>query len=270
MSMSSGRLHGTLWASGTKGTHHRLVTMVQRARWHANKKQAVDPEAPMFPRPAFFQGATLNFAENLLFPTQPVNPEAPAIFATTETTRETVTWKELRTRVQQCQGGMIALGLKEGDRVAGYVANHSNALVAMLASTSLGAIWTAVSPDTGVHAVLERLCQIRPTIFFADNAAFYNGRSHVVLPKVNDIVSNLPSLKAVVVLPTVASVEVDLTSIIVPSGTAYHYATFTALTTTPDITFKRLPPDHPVYILYSSGTTGARKSSDGICRKHMC
>ena len=213
----------------------------------------------MFPRPAFFEGATLNFAENLLFPTQSVEEDKEAVIAVTETTREMVTWRELRERVRQCQAGMKALGLQKGDRVAGYVANHTGALVAMLAATSLGGIWTAVSPDTGVHAVLERLRQIEPVLLFADNAAFYNGRSHPVIPKVVEIAANLPSLQAVVVFPTVSSVEVDPASISVPLGKAYVYAHFTALSPNPELTFEQLPPDHPVYILYSSGTTGAPK-----------
>jgi acetoacetyl-CoA synthetase len=130
----------------------------------------------------------------------------------------------------------------------------------MLAATSLGGIWTAVSPDTGVHAVLERLRQIEPVLLFTDNAAFYNGRSHPVLPKVAEIAANLPTLKATVVFQTVASVEMDLDSIKVPSGTAYTYDTYKHLQTPPaTLTFKQLPPDHPVYILYSSGTTGAPK-----------
>ncbi|KAJ4362389.1 hypothetical protein N0V83_010482 [Neocucurbitaria cava] len=220
---------------------------------------AVDARAPMFPRPAFFQGATLNFAENLLFPTQEVDPDSPAVIAVTEITRETVTWKELRERVKLCQAGMLGLGLKEGDRVAGYVANHTNALVAMLAAISLGGIWTAVSPDTGVHAVLERLRQIEPTILFADNAAYYNGRSHPVIPKVLEIARELPSLQATVVFPTVASVEIDVNLLSGSSAKAYDYATFTSLTSSTELTFKQLPPDHPVYILYSSGTTGAPK-----------
>ena len=213
----------------------------------------------MFPRPAFFAGATLNFAENLLFPTQEINSERPAIIAATETTREIVTWTELRERVRKCQAGMLSLGLKEGDRVAGYVANHTNAIVAMLAATSLGGIWTAVSPDTGVHAVLERLRQIEPTILFTDNAAFYNGRSHPVIPKVIEIAAALSSIRAVVVFPTVASVSVDVNSIQLASGKAYDYQTFTSLQPNSQLIFKYLSPDHPVYILYSSGTTGAPK-----------
>jgi acetoacetyl-CoA synthetase len=213
----------------------------------------------MFPRPGFFRHARLNFAENLLFPTQDVDAQSSAIIAVTETTREVVTWEELRERVRVCQSGMIALGLNEGDRVAGYVANHTNALVAMLAATSLGCVWTAVSPDTGVHAVLERLRQIEPTLLFADNAAFYNGRSHPVLPKVSEIASSLSTLKAVIVFATVSSVVVDIKSIQVPSGKAYDYETFVSSPTSLELTFKRLPADHPVYILYSSGTTGAPK-----------
>jgi len=231
-----------------------------RVIYHADISQVVDEKAPMFPRPAFFTGAKLNFAENLLFPTVDIDPASPAIIAATETTRETVSWKELRDRVKQCQAGLRAVGLKEGDRVAGYVANHTNAVVAMLAAASIGCIWTAVSPDTGVTAVLDRLRQIEPALLFTDNAAFYNGRSHPVLPKVTEIAAALPSLRAVVVFDTVTSEHVDISSIKLSEGKAYDYQSFINLSSSDsDLNFAQLPPDHPVYILYSSGTTGAPK-----------
>lgn len=150
--------------------------------------------------------------------------------------------------------------MKEDDRVAGYVANHTNALVAMLAATSLGAIWTAVSPDTGVTAVLERLEQIEPIVLFTDNASYYNGKAHPVLAKVKDIALKLTSLSAVVVFETVASASSDLSDIKLSTGRALRYPDFLALCTwIPELSFTQLSPDHPVYILYSSGTTGAPK-----------
>lgn len=115
----------------------------------------------MFPRPDFFPGTELNFAQNLLYPLHPesqdpVKDQDIAIIAATETSRSEVTWAELRKRVGECYNALRHQGVKPLDRVAGFVGNHTNAIVAMLATTALGAIWTAVSPDTGVGAVLDR------------------------------------------------------------------------------------------------------------------
>ena len=216
----------------------------------------------MFPYPPFFSGATLNFAENLLFPACAPDEESLAVIAATEDSREYVTWKQLRGRVAVCADALRREAkIEAGQRVAGYVANHTNALIAMLATTSIGAIWTAVSPDTGVQAVLDRFDQIEPSVIFVDNAVKYNGKTHETYSKVVEFVSKVPSaLSNVIVFNTVHAHPFDLSSI--PSGRV-RYSTYDSFTSTSSLSswtkFEQLPPDHPVYILFSSGTTGAPK-----------
>lgn len=247
------------WSIDNVAAFWALVWSFTGVKAVGSYSKVVDEDAPMFPRPSWFDGTKLNFAENLLF-SESVDESLPAILAATETSRETVTWSQLRERVRACRAGMKAAGVKVGDRVAGYVANHTNALVAMLAGTSLGAIWTAVSPDTGVTAVLDRMQQIEPVLLFTDNASFYNGRSHPVIPKVVEIAAALPSLRAVVVFETVPQIDVDLRNIKVASGSALSYDDFVGTGNLDEkLEFEMLPPDHPVYILYSSGTTGTPK-----------
>ncbi|KAL8710048.1 MAG: hypothetical protein Q9220_005319 [cf. Caloplaca sp. 1 TL-2023] len=221
--------------------------------------EAVDQKAPMFPRPAFFPGARLNFAENLLYPICNPDEDALAVIAASEDSREYVSWKQLRGRVQQCAGALKTLGVQQGDRVAGYVANHTNALVAMLGTTSIGAVWTAVSPDTGILAVLERLQQIEPVVLFADNAVKYNGKTHDVHDKLQSITNKLDHLKAAFIFETVKNVDFRLDDVPVLSGFPAMYNEFIESLPAVKTDFEQLEPDCPVYILYSSGTTGKPK-----------
>ncbi|KAI4132899.1 MAG: hypothetical protein LQ347_002390 [Umbilicaria vellea] len=223
-------------------------------------EEVIDEQAPMFPRPAFFPGARLNFAENLLYPKSNPSEDSLAVIAATEETREHVTWKQLRGRVRECSAAMRALGVKEGDRIAGFVANHTNTLVALLSTASVGAIWTAVSPDTGVTAVLDRMRQIEPVVLFADKAVVYNGKIHQTHNKITEIVLGLPQLQAAVIFETVAEQPFDIRVIDVAKGKAFTFNDFVKTGShDAEMQFAQLQPDHPVYILYSSGTTGKPK-----------
>lgn len=183
----------------------------------------------MYPRPDFFAGSLLNYAENLLFPAKAdVAPEAVAVITTTELGNPvSTTWSQLREAVRRCSSGLRAAGVTGGDVVAGYVSNHVQALVASLSTAALGAVWTGISPDTGVSAVLDRLAQIGPKVLFADNGTVYNGKSWSSTAKTNDIVASLKEkgLELVVVLDNV-SCELGLDGLRAKGVKALEYESF--------------------------------------------
>ncbi|KAK4456063.1 acetoacetyl-CoA synthetase [Podospora aff. communis PSN243] len=227
--------------------------------------QVLPVDAPMFPRPDFYGGALLNFAENLLFPAN-VNVkefDVAVITATEdETTLTETTWAQLREQVRRCINGMRAAGVKENTVVAGFVANHATALVAILSAAALGAVWTGISPDNGVSAVLDRLVQIRPQVLFADNATLYNGKRWSCTEKAVEIVDELKKhgLELVVVINGLDGIGLGLEDIQSKGVKAVNFDGWLQSASNEPLVFKQLPPSHPLYVLYSSGTTGLPKA----------
>lgn len=222
-------------------------------------------DTQMFPRPDFFAGAKLNFAENLLFPAG-VTVDAAATAVVTVTERDGVgretTWAALREAVRRCANALRAAGLGCGDVVAGVVSNHVEALVAMLAAAAVGAVWTGISPDTGVSAVLDRLAQIAPRVLFVDNAMVYNGKEWSSKDKTAAIVAELgkKGLQLVVVIETVRGGEMGMEELRGVVKQVEGWDEFLEGAGNDELRFEQLPPSHPLYILYSSGTTGLPKA----------
>lgn len=219
----------------------------------------------MFPRPDFFSGARLNFAENLLFPAGvDVKPSDVAVITATERPGDVVetSWAELREAVRRCAGALRAAGLRQGDVVAGYVSNHVQALVAMLASASLGAVWSGISPDNGVSAVLDRLAQLGPRVLFADDGMVYNGKEWSSTSKTEEIVGGLKKkgLELVVVIRNLPGGDLGLDGLKAQVARVDEYENFLGGSPDEELRFEQLPPSHPLYILFSSGTTGLPKA----------
>ncbi|KAK9253901.1 hypothetical protein V1507DRAFT_137216 [Lipomyces tetrasporus] len=220
----------------------------------------VDATAPMFPRPQFFAGTKLSYAQNLLFPVPNVDPESTAVISATEFTKENVTWKELRDRVRKLSIAMREFGVMPGDRVAGYVSNNVSTLVSLLATSAVGAIWSSTSSEIGSVSVVERLSQIEPVLMFADKSSLYNQKVFDNLPKVSEIVAELPTLKALIVNETSSLQKIDLDTVKPINGVAMLLDKFVeGVRADACLEFEMLDFDHPLFIVYSSGTTGRPK-----------
>lgn len=199
----------------------------------------------------FFPNVTLNFAQNLLR----YRDDRPALISVSETrATTTTTYAELYEQVHRVRVTLEGMGVGAGDRVAGVLPNISEAVVAMLAATSLGAVWSSCSPDFGTRGVLERFSQIQPRVLFAASGYTYGGKTFSCLEKLEEIVSALPELERVVMISYgAASSELRVNTPCITWEQAL------AVEARGDIPFAPLPFNHPLYILYSSGTTGVPK-----------
>jgi acetoacetyl-CoA synthetase len=203
----------------------------------------------------FFPDARLNFAENCLAHTR--DDHDIAIIAHTEAgPTETLTWGELRQQVANMAVTLRGLGVQESDVVAGFVGNGSEAIVSALATLALGAIWTSCSPDFGVQGVLDRFGQTKPKVLIAATSARYNAKSVDLSPRVNALLSALPSVTGCIAY---AGSAADCISERITRAGCDLWSYAHAIQGSEALRFSRVPFNHPAFILYSSGTTGAPK-----------
>jgi len=216
------------------------------------------------PGARFFPDARLNYAENLLRR----RDEAPAlVFRGEDKVRRTVSHRQLHDLVSRLVQALKAAGIGPGDRVGGYLPNMPESIAAFLAVSSIGAIWSSCSPDFGVTGVLDRFGQIEPKLLFATDRYLYAGKEIDTLAKTAEIAAKLPTVRKVVILPY------DGAGATGAVRDAVTLEAFIAGTAAGDIAFARLPFDHPLYILFSSGTTGMPKcivhGAGGALLKHL-
>jgi len=230
-----------------------------------NESDVILENGDAMPGARWFPGARLNHAENLLRR----RDGCEAIVCWRENgTRSAMTFAELYDNVAALRAWLEARGVGEGDRVAGFLPNLPETIAAMLATASLGAVWSSCSPDFGTRGVLDRFGQIEPKVLVCADGYFYGGKSFDSRARVAEIVADLASVEAIVVVPYVEDAP-DLSML--PNAVSWGEATGDV--PAGDIPFNRVPFDHPLFIMYSSGTTGAPKcivhSHGGTLLQHL-
>ncbi len=218
----------------------------------ASKKydQVVD-DLKKFPGASWFVGAKLNFAENLLR----YRDDRVAFIFKGETKKSAkMTYVELYATVARLAKSLREIGIRPGDRIAGYMPNMIETAIAMLAATSIGAVWSSCATDIGAQAALDRLGQIEPKVLFSVDGYFYKEKPFNTLANAAEVAKAIPTLKKVVIVSYVGE-KPDIKSI----PDAVHYEDFLAKGEEPALEFEQLPAEHPVFIMFSSGTTGKPK-----------
>lgn len=216
------------------------------------------------PGARWFPGATLNYAEHALRAGEDPARAGDAALLYVDETHEAVpvTWSELRGRVGALAAELRALGVRPGDRVSGYLPNIPEAVVALLATAAVGGVWTSCAPDFGARSVLDRFQQVEPVVLFTVDGYRYGGKEHDRRDTVAELRAELPSLRAVVHIPLLGTPT--------PEG-ALAWSDLTSAAAEP--VFEPVPFDHPLWVLYSSGTTGLPKaivqSQGGILLEHL-
>lgn len=216
------------------------------------------------PHSRWFEGSTLNYAEHLF---RYSNEDRPAIiFRSEKQALTTISWQELRQQVASLAAYLKSMGIGKGDRIVAYLPNIPAATVAFLATCSIGAVWSSCSPDFGVNSVLDRFKQIEPKVLIAVDGYSYNGKSFDRLEVVQQLCKSLPTLEKVVLVPYLSK---DAIVDGLQNAVSWHETTADSQAT---LYFEPVPFAHPIWVLYSSGTTGLPKaithSHGGVLLEH--
>ncbi|RDE22509.1 acetoacetate--CoA ligase [Motiliproteus coralliicola] len=226
--------------------------------------QQVLVDGDKMPGARWFPEARLNFAENLL---RRRDDKTALIFRTETDRRISLSYAELYQRTARLASALRQHGIQPGDRIAGFMPNIIDTVVAMLATSSIGAVWSSCSPDFGINGVVDRFGQIRPRILFTTDGYLYNGKSLNSLERIQGIADRLDSVEKIIVIPFMTDTP-DLSGL----DNAVLLPEFED-TEACEIEFEQLPFDHPLYVMYSSGTTGVPKcivhSAGGTLIQHL-
>ena len=230
-----------------------------------DKGERVGVDLDRMPGARWFPEARLNYAENLL---RRRDEGDALVFWGEDRVKRRLSHAALYDAVSRCRQGLMAAGVAEGDRVAGFLPNMPEAVIAMLAASSLGAIWSSASPDFGVDGVIDRFGQIEPKVLFCVDGYYYNGKTIDCMEKNAEVVHRLPTLQRCVVVPYVG--DGHSTGEIARAAT---WETFVAPFVPGEIQFRRTAFGHPLFIMFSSGTTGVPKcivhSAGGTLLQHL-
>ena len=246
------------WSLVWQDSH--LVPTLEKPINDTEQLKQVFKTATTFYDAQWFNQLEMNFAENLL----QRRDDATALISCGEPSLNqgqdrSVSYKELYNQVAKLAHSLKAMGVEQGDRVAAFMPNTQETVIAMLATTSLGAIWSSCSPDFGLQGVIDRFGQIEPKVLFTTDGYFYGGKTLDSLPKIQQICAQLTSLEQVIVIPHLSLGQTNPLELPNIPILATHSWQQTLNNDCNEVQFNRLPFNHPLYIMYSSGTTGVPK-----------